>query len=110
MTTRLSKKALQEQANLLGAYKLSGNVYKYENAISKLYSLKEVDKYDTCYDAEVFNKFVRMIKDESVGAYSAEVTQMYYSAGVYGNSGQLHEVRVEDINNKLLNVYFVYYC
>ena len=51
-----------------------------------------------------------MVKAESVGAYRAEVEQMYYSAGADGNSGQLHEVRITDINNKLLNVYFVYYC
>lgn len=108
--TKLTRKALQKEANRLGAYKLTSDVYKYENAIIKLYRLKEVDEHDTCFDADMFNQFVRMVKAESVGAYRAGVSQMYYSAGVYGNSGQLHEVRVFDINNKLLNVYFVYYC
>lgn len=107
---KLTRKALQKEANRLGAYKLTGNVYKYENAISKLYRLEEVDEHDTCFDADMFNQFVRMVKAESAGAYRAEVSQMYYSAGVYGNSGQLHEVRITDINNKLVNVYFVYYC
>lgn len=107
---KLTRKTLQKEASRLGAYKLSSNVYKYENAIRKLYRLEEVDEHDTCYDAEAFNKFVRMVKAESVGAYSAEVAQMYYSAGAYGNSGQLHEIRIIDINNKLVNVYFVYYC
>jgi hypothetical protein len=51
-----------------------------------------------------------MVKAENDGAYIAEVTQMYYSAGTYGNNGQLHEVRIKDINNKLVNIYFVYYC
>lgn len=108
--TKLTRKTLQKEAKRLGAYKLSSNVYKYENAISKLYRLEEVDEHDTCYDAETFNQFVRMVKAESAGAYSADATQMYYSAGAYGNSGQLHEVRITDINNKLVNVYFVYYC
>ena len=108
--TKLSRKTLQKEANRLGAYKLTSNVYKYENAIRMLYRLEEVDEHDTCFDADVYNQFIRMVKAESVGAYRAEVTQMYYSAGVYGNNGQLHEVRITDINNKLVNVYFVYYC
>lgn len=108
--TKLSRKALQKEANRLGAYKLTSNVYKYENAISKLYRLEEVDEHDTCFDADMLNQFVRMVKAESDGAYRAEVSQVYYSAGFYGNSGQLHEVRITDINNKLVNVYFVYYC
>lgn len=108
--TKLSRKTLQKEANRLGAYKLSSNVYNYENAISKLCRLEEVDEHDTCFDADAYNQFVRMVKAESVGAYRAEVEQMYYSACVYGNSGQLHMIRIKDINNKLLNVYFVYYC
>ena len=108
--TKLSRKALQKEANRLGAYKMTSNVYKYENAISNLYRLEEVNEHDTCFDAEAFNQFVRMVKAENAGAYRADTKQMYYSAGTYGNNGQLHEVRITDINNKLVNVYFVYYC
>ena len=107
---KLTRKALQKEANRLGAYKLGSDVYKYENAIGKLSRLKEVDEHGTCFDADLYNQFIRMVKAENVGAYRAYVTQMYYSAGVYGNNGQLHEVRITDINNKLVNVYFVYYC
>ena len=108
--TKLSRKTLQKEANRLGAYKLASDVYKYENAISKLYRLEEVNEHDTCFDADVYNQFVRMVKAENVGAYRADVKQLYYSYGIYGNNGQLHEVRITDINNKLVNVYFVYYC
>lgn len=108
--TRLTRKTLQKEANRLGAYKLTSNVYKYENAISTLFRLEEVDEHDTCFDAETFNQFVRMVKDENAGAYRADATQMYYSAGSNGNNGQLHEVKITDIDNKLVNVYFVYYC
>ena len=107
---KLTRKTLQKEANRLGAYKLSSDVYKYENAISKLYRLEEVEEHDSCFDADLYNQFVRMVKAESDGAYRADVTQMYYSAGTYGNNGQLHEVRITDIDNKLVNVYFVYYC
>lgn len=107
---KLTRKTLQKEANRLGAYKLTSDVYKYENAISKLYRLEEVNEQDACFDADLYNQFVRMIKAESVGAYRAYVAQMYYSSGTYGNNGQLHEVRITDINNKLVNVYFVYYC
>ena len=107
---KLTRKTLQKEANRLGAYKLTSDVYKYENAISKLYRLEEVDEHDSCFDAETFNQFVRMVKDENAGVYRAVSKQMYYSAGTYGNNGQLHEVRITDINNNLVNVYFVYYC
>ena len=107
---KLTRKTLQKEANRLGAYKLSSDVYKYENAISKLYRLEEVEEHDSCFDADLYNQFVRMVKAESDGAYRADVTQMYYSAGANGNNGQLHEVRITDIDNKLVNVYFVYYC
>ena len=108
--TKLSRKTLQKEANRLGAYKLTSNVYKYENAISNLFRLEEVDEHDSCFDAYAYNQFVRMVKAENAGAYRADAKQMYYSAGTYGNNGQLHEVRITDIDNKLLNVYFVYYC
>ena len=107
---KLTRKTLQKEANRLGAYKLSSDVYEYENAISKLYRLEEVDEHDSCFDADLYNQFVRMVKAESVSAYRADVKQMFYSSGTYGNNGQLHEVRITDIDNKLVNVYFVYYC
>ena len=107
---KLTKKALQKEAKRLGAYKLTSDVYKYENAISKLYRLEEVNEHDSCFDADAFNQFIRMVKAENAAAYMADAKQMYYSAGTYGNNGQLHEVRVTDINNNLVNVYFVYYC
>ena len=108
--TKLSRKALQKEANRLGAYKLASNVYTYENAISNLFRLEEVNEHDTCFNADVYNQFVRMVKAENAGAFRADATQMYYSYGTYGNNGQLHEVRITDINNKLVNIYFVYYC
>ena len=89
---------------------MGSDVYKYENAISHLYRLEEVDEQDSCFDAELYNQFVRMIKAENDSAYMAYVTQMYYSSSTYGNNGQLHEVSITDINNKLVNIYFVYYC
>jgi hypothetical protein len=81
--TKLTRKTLQKEANRLGAYKLSRNVYMYENAISQLYRLEEANDNDTCLETELYNQFVRMVKAENAGAYIAEVTQMYYSAGTY---------------------------
>ena len=107
---KLTRKTLQKEAGRLGAYKLGSNVYMYENAISKLYRLEEVDEHSTCFDTDLYNQFVRMVKAGSDGAYRADVEQIYYSYGTCGNNGQLHEVRITDINNKLVNVYFVYYC
>ena len=107
---KLTRKTLQKEANRLGAYKLGSNVYMYENAIRNLYRLEEVDEHDSRFDADLYNQFIRMVNAESAGAYRADAEQMYYSAGACGNNGQLHEVRITDIDNKLVNVYFVYYC
>lgn len=107
---KLTRKVLQKEANRLGAYKLARDVYMYENAISSLYGLEEAHEHGTCVDTELYNQFVRMVKAENAGAYRADARQMYYSAGTYGNNGQLHEVRITDTSNKLVNVYFVYYC
>lgn len=54
---KLSRKALQEQATDLVAFKLSCNIYKYDNDLCALYELKKVDENDSCYDGKLLNAF-----------------------------------------------------
>ena len=38
-------------------------------------------------------------------------TQLFYSAGIYGNNGQLHKVDILDKStSKKLDTIYVYYC
>lgn len=108
---RLTRKALKEKATYLGAFKLSSNVYKYQNDIERLYSMKKVSENDGCYDSSELNSFIEKIKNENGPLCRVACTQEYYSAGVYGNNGQLHRVDVYDSDGVgIMNTYFAYYC
>lgn len=72
---RLTRKTLQKEAKRLGAYKLTSDVYEYENAISKLYRLEEVNEHDSRFDADSFNQFIRMVKAENAAAYMADANK-----------------------------------
>ena len=108
---RLTRKALKEKAEYLGAFKLSSNVYKYQNDLSELYYLKPVSLDDSCYDGKELNKLIEKIKNENGSSCRVSVIQEYYSAGIYGNNGQLHKVNVYDSDGVgIINAYYTYYC
>lgn len=107
---RLSRKALQETANALVAFKLSNNTYRYENDLIALYALKKVDENNGCYDGELLNAFISRIKLENPGAYRVSAEQLFYSAGTYGCIGQLHKLEVLDSGYNVINTYFTYFC
>lgn len=105
---RLSRKALQESANELGAFKLSCNIYKYENDLSAMYELKKVNENDNCYDGELLNAFISRIKLENPNAYRVSAKQLWYSAGTYGCNGKIHKLDVLDSDYNVINTYFSY--
>ena len=123
---KLSKKELVKEAQHQEAYYFTGNVYSYENVIWYLNSL--------CYETQTNNKkeakeeikktinrlkentrsasyeelkeLIKNIKNTTHDSYN--VIQKAYSAGVYGNSGQLHEITLFN-KNKLVAMYYCYY-
>ena len=105
---RLSRKALQEHASDLVAFRLSSNIYKYDNDLSALYELKKVDENDNCYDGKLLNAFIDRVKLENPDAYRVSTKQLWYSAGVYGCSGKMHKLEVLDKNYNVINTYFTY--
>lgn len=90
MSIYLSKKDLKSLAVSLNAKKLCSNIYYYESIVnSSINLIKELDLLD-CQDGYIV-------------AY-----QIAYSAGIYGNSGQLHKVVYYDEIKKERFSKFVY--
>lgn len=107
---RLSRKALQEHASDLVAFRLSSNIYKYDNDLSALYELKKVNENDNCYDGKLLNAFIDRVKLENPDSYRVSTKQLWYSAGTYGCSGQMHKLEVLDRDYNVINTYFTYCC
>ena len=105
---KLSRKALQEHATDLVAFKLSSNIYSYENDLSALYELKKVDENDSCYDGKLLNAFIDRIKLENPEAYRVSAEQLWYSAGAYGCNGQMHRLDVLDSDYNVISTYYAY--
>lgn len=67
---RITKKELNKLAVRYDAEKVAENVYTYENYISSM----------------------RSQKTNNGGYVYKEVSYLYYTAGIYGNSGQMHQL------------------
>lgn len=107
MSIKLTKKELKKIGEELGGYYLGGNVYNYENCIYFLTS-KDVKKIGE----NTKNKdIIKRIEKYNVNDIQIFTKQLFYSAGIYGNSGQLHKIFVYNKkNNDLVDEFFVYYC
>ena len=116
----LTKKQLKEIAEREEAYYFTGNVYSYENIIYYLNIIlfKNRDKKDIHdYILELFKNvnhdYINSMNDllaniQTIKYDSYEINQLYYSAGVYGNSGQLHRMRLYK-DNSIVAEYYMYY-
>lgn len=85
MSIYLTKKDLKNLAESLGAKKLCSNIYCYENIVHSSKNLIQELNLVDCVD----------IQDGYICA-----NQIAYSAGIYGNSGQLHKVTYFDEKRK----------
>ena len=112
----LTKKQLKELATSLNAYYMGGNVYDYENIVHYLdykmdiQSLKKYNKPDIqklLMDLDTHYNLDKFIN----GIYKISATQLVYSHGVYGNNGQIHQLKVYNTaTNEHIFSYYVYYC
>ena len=116
---KLSKKQLKKQAEDLEAYYFTGNVYSYENCIEYLKQLayyknrKDTGEIEQDFLKNVNKNYLLSAQDiiESIKRIDSDTytcNQLAYSAGVYGNSGQLHEIKLYK-NNDLVARYYFYY-
>lgn len=95
LVNKLSQKQLCEAARRLGAVRLTNaGCYYYESYLSDTNKL--IDRLDLD------------VARDRWGNYMITMWQLFYSAGVYGNTGQLHYI--EYVNNSgvqcSLYVYF----
>lgn len=115
MIIKATKKRIMEKAKDLKAYYYGGNVYDYENAIHLIenynYTSKDIKKHivdNKYYNREDLRNLICKYKKKK---YKMSAKQLYYSCGLYGNSGQLHEVNVYTNKwTKLKDTFYIYYC
>ena len=113
MSIRLTKKQLIQMAERLDAIRCPvGNVYTYENMIYAIERINrqpdwrqlDISRFDSivnilCYLERVFI---------SNNADGIRCRQIAYSAGTYGNTGQLHAAQFWK-DDKIINTLFIYY-
>lgn len=123
---KLSKKELRKEAERIEAYYFTGNVYSYENVVYYLQRLawktekgtKTKNKKDIQnikkellknINSNYFTSLQDIVKNiETIKHDNYSINQLYYSAGLYGNSGQLHEIKLYNKEN-ITAIYHVYY-
>ena len=112
----LTRKQLKEISISLNAYYMGSNVYDYENIVyyldykMDLQSLKNYTKNGLSQLLQDINKQYNL--DNFInGIYKISATQMAYSHGIYGNNGQLHQLKIYNTKtNEHICSYYIYYC
>lgn len=104
---KLSHKVLLSEGRRLNGLYFSGNVYEYENCIEMIQNLRE-DKEQTC-TSKAYSDTLERLKKDYPTLKSISAIQIAYSAGIYGNTGQMHRLELLDDNNDLLDILYAYY-
>ena len=104
---KLSHKALLSEGRRLNGLYFSGNVYEYENCIAMIQNLRE-DKKQT-RTSKAYNDILERLKKDYPTLKSISALQIAYSAGIYGNTGQLHKLELFDNDDDLLDILYAYY-
>ena len=121
--TKTTKKQLKEIARSMGAYYCGGNVYNHENISYYLSSgdWENISKYVN----DKYNEIGKLLEDlhntynlDSFKTYNNNKglyrifykEQILYSAGVYGNSGQLRKFDIVNNNDEIIHSFYTYYC
>lgn len=111
---RLSRKALQAEGQKLDGIKLNCNPYTFDNAIHYISQLENVPAGSYLCGAEEnenrINDIINQIKKDFPESKGCSYEYLYYSAGVYGNNGQLYKVFVLDADyNRTENSFYIYF-
>ena len=112
----LTKKQLKELSISLNAYYMGGNVYDYENIVYYLdykMDIQSLKKYNKPYLSQLLQDINKQYNLDNFinGIYKISATQVAYSHGIYGNNGQLHQLKVYNTTtNEHIFSYYIYYC
>lgn len=116
MSIKISKKNLINEAEALGAYKLDGNIYLYENDIHYITAFdhniwnKDVTNNNGCYSKnlqgflDILSKNIDNKKHSNI--YSDCIA---YSVGIYGNIARLDKIRLMDKDWNEYKTFYIYY-
>lgn len=122
---KTSKKEIRETGERRNGYYFTGNVYSYENCIYYLRSLAYETESDKIGYVEQIEETIKRLH-ENVRKETQERTselvkmictiehddmnmeQVLYSAGIYGNNGQLHELTLYNKGN-IVAMFTLYY-
>lgn len=123
---KISKKELKRIGENNAGYYFTGDVYSYENVVFYIQQLiwrtekgtktrnkkrrseikKELEKN---INSKYKNDLIKLIdKIENISHDNYSVNQLYYSDGLYGNSGQLHEIKLYNKEN-IVDLFYLYY-
>lgn len=111
---KLTKKNLKEMAEVLGAVYCTGNVYSYENIVYYIqvlcngHSNGYTEALSNCsehYKTELVKLLDEIISLNFDNCYCKQVA---YSAGVYGNNGQIHEFKLTK-DDETVKQFYLYY-
>ena len=123
---KLSKKELKREAEREEAYYFTGNVYNYENVIYYLERLawkteagKKTENKKAIKETKkellknINSKYFTSLQDiakniETIKHDSYKIEQIAYSAGLYGNSAQLHSIKLYN-KDQIVALYYCYY-
>ena len=116
-----TKKDLKELAKALGAYYCGGNVYNHENIQHYLErgNFEEVKKYASTNNdiLEMINSLDRVYSLNNFNTssnrnnlYMISASLLSYSAGIYGNNGQIFKYNVYNKTQEHIYTFYTYYC
>lgn len=112
---KLTKKNLKNTAESMGAFYCGGNVYNHENITYYLKhkQMDEIKKYanDNYNDINDLMDFLDNLLVGDLEQYNIWCNQIAYSAGAYGNNGQLRQYKViNKENDEIIREFYTYYC
>lgn len=114
MSARLTRKDLRKEAERLDATYFTGNVFTYENILEAMQAYFNSNK-DT-YQMEIVPhsgyEYIKQL-EKTYSPVRIEVKQLAYCVGIYGNSGQLHQIDIYKSYYKkevLTATVYTYYC
>lgn len=124
---KLSKKQLKDISKSMSAFYCGGNVYNHENithwlscgdfeSIKKLENknndiIKLLNFLDNNYNLKKFYNYNNNNNLKGNYSYYISASQIAYSCGYYGNSGQLVKYNIiNKVSNEAIFSFYTYYC
>lgn len=108
---KLSHKKLKRLGNNLNGHYFDGNIYDHENRVYYLQTIT-FRKEETISHLVATNEnsaFISLLKSiAALNPDSSSSKQLAYSCGLYGNTGQLHEISYYKHDNLIKTIYI--YC